>query len=112
MGAASIATPEDIEKAGGERAVFPMTALWSIRKDGFHKCRGCACVNFQEKDPTEQVWTAQAETSSVMAGLRFGRLVMIGKKVVCERSFFVCSSTRNGVCMHSTNKDMGNTWGC
>ena len=30
--------------------------------------------NYQSKDPTEQVWTAQAETSSVMAGLRLAQV--------------------------------------
>ena len=32
------------------------------------------CGNFATKDPTEQVWTAQAETSSVMSGLRLAQL--------------------------------------
>ena len=66
-------------------------------------------MNFQEKDPTEQVWTAQAETSSATAGSSFGKLVeeMVRPKVGCERSFHVCSSTINGICLHPTTKDMG-----
>ena len=34
MGAVSISTPEDIEKAGGKRAILPMTVVWSIKKEG------------------------------------------------------------------------------
>ena len=43
-------------------------------KAGEEKCRGVVCGNFEERDPTEQVWTAQAETSSVMSGLRLAQL--------------------------------------
>ena len=38
------------------------------------ECRAVVCGNFEERDPTEQIWTAQAETSSVMAGLRLSQL--------------------------------------
>eukprot|EP00959_Pyramimonas_sp_CCMP1952_P432125 9049194-Pyramimonas_sp.AAC.1 len=51
-----------------------MKAVWTRKRGGVHKCRGCVCGNFATKDPTEQVWTAQAETSSVMAGLRLAQI--------------------------------------
>lgn len=74
MGAVSVSTPDDIEQAGGKSAILPMTAVWSKKANDLSKCRGCVCGNFQAKDPTERVWTAQAETSSVMAGLRVAQL--------------------------------------
>ena len=51
-----------------------MKAVWTIKPDDLHKCRGVICGNFQEKDPTEQLWTAQADTASVMAALRLSQL--------------------------------------
>ena len=50
-----------------------MKSVWTIKPGAVHKCRGCVCGNFATKDPTEQVWTAQAETSSVMSGLRLAQ---------------------------------------
>ena len=71
MGAVSITTPE--EKARCHN-VLPMKAVWTEKPGGRHKCRGVICGNFQQKDPTEQVWTAQADTASVMAGMRLAQL--------------------------------------
>ena len=51
-----------------------MKAVWSKKEGGVPKCRGVICGNFQAKDPTEQVWTAQADTASVMCGLRLAQL--------------------------------------
>merc|ERR1712240_621720 len=41
---------------------------------GRYKCRAVVCGNFATKDPSEQVWTAQAETASVMCSLRLATL--------------------------------------
>ena len=51
-----------------------MKTVWTIKSDGRHKCRAVVCGNFAPKDPTEVVWTAQAETATVMAGLRLAML--------------------------------------
>ena len=50
-----------------------MRVVWT-QKPEKKKCRAVVCGNFEERDPTEQVWTAQAETSSVMTGLRLSQL--------------------------------------
>ena len=72
MGAVTVTTPQ--EKAKWGKAPLPMKAVWTIKPDDLHKCRGVICGNFQEKDPTEQLWTAQADTASVMAALRLSQL--------------------------------------
>ena len=69
MNAVSETTKEELAQVGGQSGVLPMKAVWTIKPGDLFKCRGCVCGNFEEKDPTEQVWTAQAETSSVMAGI-------------------------------------------
>ena len=73
MGAVATASPCDIARAGGQSRALPMKVVWT-QKPEKKKCRAVVCGNFEEKDPTEQVWTAQAETSSVMAGLRLSQL--------------------------------------
>ena len=73
MGAVATASPRDIARAGGQSRALPMKVVWT-QKPEKKKCRAVVCGNFEEKDPTEQVWTAQAETSSVMAGLRLSQL--------------------------------------
>ena len=72
MGAVATATPCDVARAGGAHKALPMKVVWT-QKPEKKKCRAVVCGNFEEKDPTEQVWTAQAETSSVMAGLRLSQ---------------------------------------
>ena len=76
LGAVSETTPDELARVGGRSGVLPMKAVWTIKGDGMWKCRGVACGNFADRQPTEQVWTAQAETSSVLAGLR---LAMVRK---------------------------------
>ena len=71
MDAIAVATPADIAAAG---TILPMKAVWTIKPGGLHKCRGVVCGNFQERDPCEQVWTAQADTASVMSGVRLAQL--------------------------------------
>ena len=74
MGAVSETTPQELAAVGGQSGVLPMKAVWTRKSDGLCKNRGCVCGNFVTKDPTEQVWTAQAETSSVMSGLRLAQI--------------------------------------
>ena len=74
MNAVSIATPADIESIGGFAATLPMKVVWSVKPGGRRKCRAVVCGNFERKNPTEQVWTAQAETISVLAGVRLALL--------------------------------------
>ena len=71
MGAVTIATQAEIARC---TRILPMKAVWTVKPGDRHKCRGVICGNFQEKDPTEQVWTAQADTASVMAGIRLAQL--------------------------------------
>ena len=73
MGAVTVATSSDISRAGGRGRALPMKVVWT-QKPEKKKCRAVVCGNFEERDPTEQVWTAQAETSSVMAGLRLSQV--------------------------------------
>ncbi|MEC9354534.1 MAG: reverse transcriptase domain-containing protein, partial [Candidatus Thermoplasmatota archaeon] len=51
---------------------LPMLCVWS-QLDDYMKCRACVCGNFAEADPTQQSWTAQAEPSSLLGGLKLGR---------------------------------------
>lgn len=74
MNAIAESTCADIEKAGGARGTLPMKVVWSIKAGGKCKCRAVVCGNFAAKDPSEEVWTAQAETASVMCGLRLALL--------------------------------------
>ena len=74
MNAVSDTTAAELAEVGGQSGVLPMKAVWTRKPGGIHKCRGCVCGNFETKDPTEQVWTAQAETSSVMSGLRLAQI--------------------------------------
>ena len=39
----------------------------------YWKCRACVCGNLDMADPTAQSWTAQAEPSSLLSALKFGR---------------------------------------
>ena len=72
MGAVHESTPEELAQATN---ILPMKTVWSVKEGGsVHKCRGVICGNYQTKDPAEQVWTAQADTASVMAGLRWAQL--------------------------------------
>ena len=73
MEAVRTATSDDISRAGGFHKVLPMKVVWT-QKPEKKKCRAVVCGNFEEPDPTQQVWTAQAECSSVMAGLRLAQL--------------------------------------
>ena len=53
---------------------LPMLCVWTQDPtNDRHKCRACVCGNFAGKDPTEQLWTAQAEPSSLLAALKLGR---------------------------------------
>ena len=74
MNAVTETTKGELAAVGGQSGVLPMKAVWTLEPGGISKCRGCVCGNFATKDPTEQVWTAQAETSSVMSGLRLAQL--------------------------------------
>ena len=72
MGAVAVATSSDIAKAGGRSKALPLKVVWT-QKPEKKKCRAVVCGNCEERDPTEQVWNAQAETSSVMVGLRLSQ---------------------------------------
>ena len=72
--AVSITTAQELAAFGGRSRVLPMKAVWTRKANGIYKCRGCVCGNFVTKDPTEQAWTAQSETSSVLAGLRLAQI--------------------------------------
>ena len=65
------------ESTSAERAAhgrpLPMLCVWT-QADDLTKCRACVCGNFEEVDPTQQSWTAQAEPSSLFAALKLGRL--------------------------------------
>ena len=73
MSAVTNTTKEELAAVGGHSGVLPMKAVWTLKPGNLRKCRGCVCGNFATKDPTERVWTAQAETSSVMSGLRLAQ---------------------------------------
>ena len=53
---------------------LPMKLVYTLKKGKIHKVRAVVCGNFQHKYPTQQLWTAQAEPSSLIAGLRLGLL--------------------------------------
>ena len=74
MGAITETTEEELRAIGGKANVLPMMAVWVRKSAGLHKCRGCICGNVQRRDPHEQLWTAQAEPSSVLSGIRLAQL--------------------------------------
>ena len=74
MSAIEESSCSDIEAVGGHRGALPMKVVWCVKSGGRYKCRAVVCGNFATKDPTEQVWTAQAETASVMCALRLSVL--------------------------------------
>ena len=74
MNAIEQSTCADLERAGGPRGTLPMKVVWCVKPGGRYKCRAVVCGNFATRDPTEQVWTAQAETASVMCSLRLAVL--------------------------------------
>ena len=74
MEAFTEAPVEEIAKVGGQAGVLPMKSVWTIKPGDLYKCRAVICGNFSERDPCEQVYTAQAEISSVMLALRLGML--------------------------------------
>ena len=49
-------------------------SVWTTNPGDVYNCRGVACGNFAQKQPREQVWTAQAETSSTLSALRLAQL--------------------------------------
>ena len=66
-------TAEELRQLGGLCKVSPVKCVWVIKPGGIRKCRVVACGNHQQWDPKQQLWTAQAETSSVLAGLRLAQ---------------------------------------
>ena len=71
MNAVSIATKAEIEKCD---RILPMKCVWTQKANGTRKCRGVICGNFQRKSDAESVYTAQAETASLMAAVRLSQL--------------------------------------
>ena len=65
----TISTEAEIRQHG---TPLPMKIVFT-RKKGIEKARAVACGNF-ERDPVRQLWTAQAEISSLICGLRLASL--------------------------------------
>ena len=61
-------TTEDERRRHG--SPLPMKLVFTLKKL-VQRCRAVACGNF-EKDPTKQLWTAQAEVASLVAAVRLG----------------------------------------
>ena len=74
MNAFTETTPEELAEIGGQSKVLPMKCVWSIKPGDLYKCRAVVCGNYADKDPSEEVYTAQAETASVMLGLKYGQV--------------------------------------
>ena len=74
MNAFTMTTPEELAEIGGLSKVLPMKCVWSIKKGDLYKCRAVVCGNYADKDPSEEVYTAQAETASVMLGLKYAQM--------------------------------------
>ena len=69
-GAYHVSTKEELAAHGRP---LPMLCVWSQEPEmDYRKCRACVCGNFAALDPTAQSWTAQAEPSSLFAGLKRG----------------------------------------
>eukprot|EP00974_Lingulodinium_polyedra_P102390 9914648-Lingulodinium_polyedra.AAC.1 len=51
-----------------------MLLVYAQKGDGRQKARAVVCGNLERHDPTQTVWTAQAETSSLVAALRLAAL--------------------------------------
>ena len=60
-------TPEDRRTYG---TPLPMKRAYMMQNGVRCKDRGLLCGNFEQTDLTQQLWTAQAETSSLVAALR------------------------------------------
>ena len=74
MNASTEITPEELSEIGGQSKVLPMKCVWSIKEGDLYKCRAVVCGNYAHKDPSEEVYTAQAETASVMLGLKYAQV--------------------------------------
>ena len=74
MNAYTETTPEELAEIGGQSKVLPMKCVWSIKEGDLYKCRAVVCGNYADKDPSEEVYTAQAETASVMLGLKYAQM--------------------------------------
>ena len=51
---------------------LPMLCVWTQDGD-LRKCRACIMGNLQPHDPTQAIWTAQAEPSSLFVALKLSR---------------------------------------
>ena len=51
-----------------------MECVWTNTANGARECRAVACGNGEQRDPSQQGWTAQAETSSDRGGLRMAQI--------------------------------------
>ena len=51
---------------------LPMKMVYTQKGDKRQKARAVVCGNLERQDPTQTVWTAQAETSSLVGALRLG----------------------------------------
>ena len=74
MNAFTETTQEELAEIGGQSKVLPMKCVWSIKEGGLYKCRAVVCGNYADKDPSEEVYTAQAETASVVLGLKYAQV--------------------------------------
>ena len=66
-----VATEADRKRHGPP---LPMKLVYTRKTWGVCKVRAVVCGNFEKFDPTQALWTAQAEPSSLIAGLRLGLL--------------------------------------
>ena len=74
MNALTETTQEELVEIGGQSKVLPMKCVWSIKEGDLYKCRAVVCGNYADKDPSEEVYTAQAETAPVMLGLKYAQV--------------------------------------
>ena len=74
MNAFTETTPEELAEIGGQSKVLPMKCVWSIKEGNLYKYRAVVCWIYADKDPSEEVYTAQAETASVMLGLKYAQM--------------------------------------
>ena len=51
-----------------------MKLVYAVKASGKHKARAVVRGNLEKLDPTQTLWAAQAETSSMIAALRLSLL--------------------------------------
>ena len=63
----TVARPEDVRRCGPP---LPMKCVYTTKTPSICKVRAVVCGNYERADPSQALWTAQADTSSLISAFR------------------------------------------